>query len=100
MCELFDHCVNSWNINIFFSKGVDEAMGSGISSVLEFQRVDNLGSYQNVPLFHERVTNSTLRFVVDKICSKLRNWDIRLLLEFGYFGTSGVTRNNRNLFGH
>ncbi|KAH1038521.1 hypothetical protein J1N35_040264 [Gossypium stocksii] len=30
-------------------------------------KVHNLGMYLGVPLFHEKVTNSTLRFAVDKV---------------------------------
>ncbi|MBA0861288.1 hypothetical protein Goshw_026427, partial [Gossypium schwendimanii] len=44
-----------------------------------FQKVQNLGMYLEVPLFHEKVTNSTFRFMVDKVHSKLHNWDARQL---------------------
>lgn len=39
--------------------------------------MSNLGSYLGVPLLHDRVTKSTLNFVVDKVRSKLHNWEAR-----------------------
>ncbi|MBA0812511.1 hypothetical protein Gohar_026477, partial [Gossypium harknessii] len=40
--------------------------------------VQNLGTYLGPPLLHNRVTNSTLSFLVDKVRRKLQNWDIRI----------------------
>ncbi|KAA3453503.1 reverse transcriptase [Gossypium australe] len=37
------------------------------------------GRYLGVPLFHDRVTKSTLNFVIEKVRSKLQNWDARKL---------------------
>lgn len=76
-CKFSGHRINSQKTNIFFSKEVDENLTWRISNFLGFHRVNNLGSYLGMPLFHERVTNSTLWFVVDKIQSKLNSWDAR-----------------------
>ncbi|KAL1160855.1 hypothetical protein V6Z11_A07G092500 [Gossypium hirsutum] len=42
-------------------------------------RVQNLRTYLGVPLFHDRTTHGTLGFVVEKVQSKLNNWDARQL---------------------
>ncbi|XP_040946155.1 uncharacterized protein [Gossypium hirsutum] len=52
--------------NIFFSRRVDGSVGRSISRFFGFQEVSNLGTYLGVPFFHEKVTNNTLHFVVDK----------------------------------
>ncbi|KAH1046332.1 hypothetical protein J1N35_037116 [Gossypium stocksii] len=43
------------------------------------EKVLNLGSYLGVPLLHDSVTKSTLNFVVEKVRSKLQNWEARKL---------------------
>lgn len=68
-----------WKTNIFFFKGMDGSLRRHISRHFGFQEVNNLGSYLGVPLFHEKVTNITLQFVVDKVNSKLSSWDAREL---------------------
>ncbi|KAH1130409.1 hypothetical protein J1N35_001787 [Gossypium stocksii] len=62
-----------------FSKGVNEDIQRRISGFLGIKVVQNLGTYLGVPLFHEKVTNNKLRFVVDKVRSKLSSWDARQL---------------------
>ncbi|KAA3466349.1 reverse transcriptase [Gossypium australe] len=42
-------------------------------------KVRNLGSYLGVPLLHDRVTKSTLNFVIEKVKRKVQNWDARKL---------------------
>lgn len=54
-----------------------------ISNLLGFQKVQDMVHYIDVPLFHQRVTNSTLHFVVDKVRMKLQIWDARQLSIFG-----------------
>ncbi|MBA0575969.1 hypothetical protein Golob_024582 [Gossypium lobatum] len=54
---------------------VDDALIDLINGLLRFQRVQNLRTYLGVPLFHEKVTNNTLQFVVEKLCNKLQSWD-------------------------
>ncbi|KAA3477163.1 LINE-1 reverse transcriptase isogeny [Gossypium australe] len=44
-----------------------------------FQKVHELGSYLGISLFHKRITNATLRFVVEKVRAKLCNWDAKQL---------------------
>ncbi|KAL1112044.1 hypothetical protein V6Z11_D02G102300 [Gossypium hirsutum] len=64
---------------MFFSKGVDEDIQRRISGFFGFQVVQNLSLYLGISLFHEKVTNNTLRFVIDKVRSKLCSWDARQL---------------------
>ncbi|KAK5811979.1 hypothetical protein PVK06_027373 [Gossypium arboreum] len=78
-CGVSGHNVNLQKSNMVFSKGVDEDIQRRISGLFGFQVVQNLDSYLGVPLFHKKVTNNTLRFVVDKVKSKLCNWDARQL---------------------
>ncbi|KAH1074527.1 hypothetical protein J1N35_026855 [Gossypium stocksii] len=65
-CAFSGHWVNACKTNIFFLSGVDEDLKDKISSTLGFQKVQNLGTYLGVPLFHDKVTSSTLRLVIDK----------------------------------
>ncbi|KAH1063509.1 hypothetical protein J1N35_028496 [Gossypium stocksii] len=78
-CAWSGHRINSRKTNIFLSKGVDDNMVNLISTVFSFQRVHNLGHYLGVPLFHQRVTSSTMQFVVEKVHSKLQSWEARKL---------------------
>ncbi|KAK5845345.1 hypothetical protein PVK06_001517 [Gossypium arboreum] len=78
-CALSGHKVNANKTNIFFSKGVDEDTVVLISSLLGFQRVHNLGHYLGVLLLHQRITSSTLRFVVEKVHEKLNSWEAKKL---------------------
>ncbi|KAK8369987.1 hypothetical protein V6Z12_A01G146300 [Gossypium hirsutum] len=41
-CEYSDHWINARKTYIYFSKGVDDATGLQLSSVLGFHRVHNL----------------------------------------------------------
>ncbi|KAA3473843.1 Retrovirus-related Pol polyprotein LINE-1 [Gossypium australe] len=56
-CGFSGHCVNARKTNIFFSRGVDDGLGSSISKMIGFQKVQNL----------------------DKVHSKLHNWNARQL---------------------
>ncbi|KAA3481581.1 Retrovirus-related Pol polyprotein LINE-1 [Gossypium australe] len=78
-CTSSGHIINARKINILFSSGVEEELRDSIGGVLGFQRVANLGTYLGVPLFHDRVTNSSLRFVVYKVRAKLQCWDVKQL---------------------
>lgn len=78
-CEYSGHWINAKKTYIYFSKGVDDTTGLHLSSVLGFHRVHDLSMYLGVPLLHEKISNSTLHFVVDKIRNKLNRWDARKL---------------------
>ncbi|KAA3460139.1 reverse transcriptase [Gossypium australe] len=78
-CDLSGHKISTTKSNIFFSKGVDINLSEQISQFFGFQKVPNLGSYLGVPLLHDRVTKSTLNFVIEKVRSKLQNWEARKL---------------------
>ncbi|MBA0730161.1 hypothetical protein Golax_022850, partial [Gossypium laxum] len=58
---------------------VDDANGGRICGVFGFCQVQNLSSYLGVPLFHEKITNISLRFMVKKVKVKLQGWDARQL---------------------
>lgn len=58
---------------MFFFKGVEESMALALSSLLGFQKVQDLGHYLGVPGFHQRVINSTMHFVVEKVRIKLQS---------------------------
>lgn len=70
-CEYSGHRINARKTNIFFLKGVEEPMTNMISNSLGFQKVQNLENYLGVLLFHQRVTKSTLYFIVEKVQRKL-----------------------------
>ncbi|KAH1057051.1 hypothetical protein J1N35_035116 [Gossypium stocksii] len=78
-CELSGHKVNARKTNIFFSSGVQESLKGEINVMLEFQEVSDLGHYLGVPLFHKRVTNGILNFLVERVRSRLSNWDTHRL---------------------
>ncbi|KAK5810943.1 hypothetical protein PVK06_026260 [Gossypium arboreum] len=78
-CEFSGHKVNSKKTNIFLSKGVEDPMTDFLNNLPGFQKVDDLDHYLGIPLFHKRVTNNTLHFVIEKVCIKLQSWDVRLL---------------------
>ncbi|KAK5793327.1 hypothetical protein PVK06_034470 [Gossypium arboreum] len=48
-----------------------------LNNLLGFQKVDDLGHYIGIPLFHKKVTNSTIHFVIEKVRMKLQSWDAR-----------------------
>ncbi|KAG8485688.1 hypothetical protein CXB51_019010 [Gossypium anomalum] len=91
-CSYSGHRINKRNTNIFFSKGVNDNLRRSISSFFGFQEVNNLELYLGVPLFHERVANNTLRFVVDKVPNKLSSWDARQLSLASRGSTNGNTK--------
>lgn len=54
-------------------------MGEWINSFFGFHKVQNIGTYSGFPHFHDNITNNTLRFMVEKVQSKLYRWDARQL---------------------
>ncbi|KAK5785073.1 hypothetical protein PVK06_039618 [Gossypium arboreum] len=76
-CAFSGHIINAKEMNIFFSSAVREDLERVISDTLGFQKVEDMRYYLGVPLFHERVTNSTLRFVVEKVRDRLQSWEVR-----------------------
>ncbi|KAH1081003.1 hypothetical protein J1N35_020764 [Gossypium stocksii] len=78
-CELSGHKVNAQKTNVFFSSGVNESLRSDINIILGFQEVNDLCHYLEVPLFHRRVINSNLDFLVKRVCSRLSSWDAKKL---------------------
>ncbi|KAK5824511.1 hypothetical protein PVK06_019286 [Gossypium arboreum] len=75
-CGFSRHWVNAHKMNIFFSKGVEDDLVGHLCDKLGFRMVHNLGSYLRVPLFYQRVTISSLKFVMVKVKSRCwrDNW--------------------------
>ncbi|MBA0861735.1 hypothetical protein Goshw_000321, partial [Gossypium schwendimanii] len=74
---ILEQFYTSFGQNVFFLSGVEEELRESIGEVLGFQRVTNLGTYLGMPLFHERVMNSSLRFMVDKVCVQRSKYGIK-----------------------
>ncbi|KAH1098440.1 hypothetical protein J1N35_015361 [Gossypium stocksii] len=78
-CEFSGHKISIRKSNIFFSKTTSGDVRNQIIQMFGFQEVQNLGKYLGVPLLHERITKSTLNFIIDKVIQKLQSWDARRL---------------------
>lgn len=72
-CEISGHRISTRKNNIYFSKGVKDDTRNQITQMFSFQDVQNFGTYLGIPIFHDKVTNSTLSFVVAKVRRKLQN---------------------------
>lgn len=72
-CASSGHRISGRKSNIFFSKSTEGDVRNQISQMFGFQEVQNLGTYLGVPLLHERITSSTLSFIVEKVRRKLQN---------------------------
>ncbi|KAH1091470.1 hypothetical protein J1N35_018727 [Gossypium stocksii] len=60
------HKISARKSNVHFSNGVVDSLCDQINLFFGFQKVSNLGRYLGVPLLHDRVTKSTLSFIVEK----------------------------------
>ncbi|KAH1045831.1 hypothetical protein J1N35_036615 [Gossypium stocksii] len=60
------HRISVRKSNIYFSKSTDGGVRNQISQMFGFQEVQNLDTYLGITLLHERVTSSTLTFIVEK----------------------------------
>lgn len=78
-CVLSSHKVSARKSNMFFSNGVVKDLRTQISQIFCFLIVSNFGTYLGVPLLHERMTKSTMSFVVNRVRHKLQSWDARKL---------------------
>ncbi|MBA0845023.1 hypothetical protein Goarm_005853, partial [Gossypium armourianum] len=91
-CEISGHQISVRKNNIFFSKDTEANVRNQINQLFGFQEVRNLGTYLVVPLLHERITKSTLSFIVDKslMIPKSVSADIeRLVRQFIWGSTDG-----------
>lgn len=78
-CELYNHKVNSKRkTNVFFSTSVKENSRRDINNML-----NDLGHYLRVPLFHQRVANNTLNFLIERVCNYISSWDAKKLFFVG-----------------
>ncbi|KAA3485050.1 LINE-1 reverse transcriptase isogeny [Gossypium australe] len=67
LCSYSGHRVNAHKTNIFFFKGVNKELTKHLCNLFGFHKVHNLETFLGVPLFHERVTINSLRFVEEKL---------------------------------
>ncbi|KAA3473179.1 reverse transcriptase [Gossypium australe] len=79
---------------LFLGHSINSSLSKGIWKPIRLSRlgpallhlffvddlVDDLGRYLGIPLFHKRVTNSTLHFVIEKVRMKLQSWDARRVI--------------------
>lgn len=84
-CSFSRHHVHTRKANMFFSRGVQDNLNDRISRLLGFQKVQDLDKYIGIPLFHKRITNSIVQFVVENVRSKLCIWDAEQLSVVGRF---------------
>lgn len=82
-CDFSRHNISSRKKNIYFSKRVEGDLCSWISQLFNYQVVQNLDIYLGVSLLHNRVTKSTLSFVVEKVRHKIQSWKARKLSIIG-----------------
>ncbi|KAH1030724.1 hypothetical protein J1N35_042898 [Gossypium stocksii] len=84
-CPLFPYlfvlCMDWFGqaVHSTISEGVDATVADSISYSFGFQEVQNIGHYFGVPLFHKRVTNNTMHFVVEKVRGRIQSWDLKRL---------------------
>ncbi|MBA0725266.1 hypothetical protein Golax_021863, partial [Gossypium laxum] len=83
-CNFSRYRVNARKTIIFFSRGVNNDPSAKLTSLLGFQKVHNLGTYLGMSLFHNRVTYSTLRFVVEKRKEDAQSYG-KPLLRYGLY---------------
>lgn len=60
------HKVNKQNTQIFFSFNTLEVVVVNVSDRLDFSRVDDLGKYLVISVFHKQISIDTFQFMVDK----------------------------------
>ncbi|XP_054801608.1 uncharacterized protein LOC129305663 [Prosopis cineraria] len=73
-CAMSGQKVSYSKTRVFFSRNVNHNRAQQFSDLLEFNRTADLGKYLGVPLHHNRVTNNTYQFVVDKMKQRLSSW--------------------------
>nr|KYP33913.1 Putative ribonuclease H protein At1g65750 family [Cajanus cajan] len=64
---------------VCFSKNVGWNVKTEISSLLGYQRTDDLGEYLGVQLHHKRVSKRSLQSVMDHINKRLSKWKANTL---------------------
>ncbi|KAH1073228.1 hypothetical protein J1N35_025556 [Gossypium stocksii] len=72
--------MNRGKSQIFLSPNVPIDLVDATCRDIGFVRVDDLGNYLGMPLFHKRVTTNTFDFVVSKVRNKLNEWEVKKLL--------------------
>lgn len=75
---------SSWKINrnkaqAFFSLNTPGELATAICEDLEVSRVDDLGKYLGMSIFHQIVLKGTFNFVVEKVRNKVSGWQARNL---------------------
>lgn len=65
------HKVNKSKSQVFFSTAVENVLATQITNTLKMERVDDLGRYLGVLIFHKCVTNSMYSFIIEKVRKRL-----------------------------
>lgn len=76
-CRCSGQKVNNSKSHIYISPNTPIESMNAICSVIGFERVDDLGVYLDMPLFHARVGKHSFEFIVDNVRRKLNGWDAR-----------------------
>lgn len=71
--------VNKNKLQVFFSPNIPDELAKEICSDVGFVRVDDLGMYLGMPLFHKRVVRSTFEFLIAKFRNKLNGCESKKL---------------------
>lgn len=78
-CRSSGQKVSEAKSRIYFSKNVDGAVRNHLCHVSGFSVTKDIGKYLGVPILHERVTNRSFKFILDKVDQRLSNWKAKSL---------------------
>jgi len=76
-CMSLGKIVNIEKTRIFFSPNVHWQLRDQIMDKLGYQRTTNLGKYLGVPLHHERASEHSYKFLLDKVTGRLPTYPWR-----------------------
>lgn len=71
--------VNQWKSRAFISSHIPRCRQRRIQQLMGINFTSDLGHYLGVPLHRGRATCATLKYILDKLQSKLASWKSSLL---------------------
>lgn len=74
-CLFFGHRVNYKETKVFFSNNVHNNVSEMLCTILGYTKMDDLGIYLGVTLFHNRVGIETFQLILDKVLQRLNGWE-------------------------
>lgn len=77
-CASSGQRVSDSKSHVFFSKNVHSQQRKDISDTPGFQRMDNLGRYLGVNIFHSRVKKASFFEVMDRVANRLNAWKAKI----------------------